>query len=128
MDKYSPLLLAKYSPLLLACFPRFVERTLFGIEKLELFFGEKLTEELVEQKSDLILEINNYTGNLTGELLEHKDEISQISKSILNVLIGLNVKDVKSFGDFIKRIYEIIKHNRYIRIFFCSLFLSETQM
>jgi len=89
------------------------------LNDFESFVGEELSGIIDEQKSDLILEINKYTNNIGGELLENRDEISQVLKSILNVLIGL--KDVKSVGDFIKRIYEIIRHNRYFRIFFWKI-------
>jgi hypothetical protein len=89
------------------------------LNDFESFLGEELSGIIDEQKSDLILEINNYTNNIGGELLENRDEITQVLKSILNVLIGL--KDVKSVGDFIKRIYEIIRHNRYFRIFFLKI-------
>jgi len=79
---------------------------------------ESFVDEEID-KSDLIIEINKYTNNIAGELLENPDETSQIIKSILNVIIGL--KDVESVGDFIKRIYKIIRHNRYARIFFWKI-------
>ena len=58
------------------------------LNDFESFLGEELSGIIDEQKSDLILEINNYTNNIGEELLENRDEISQVLKSILNVLIG----------------------------------------